>query len=68
MFVKYRYVYIFSYNLFLKEISRNFTIIYYVYNTKIFLSYLAQLIEHPIIIHFHVLKKDLYQKENLFMS
>ena len=56
-------VYIFSYILFLKEISRNFTIIYYVYNTKIFLSYRAQLIEHPIIIHFHVLKKDLYQIE-----
>ena len=56
-------VYIFSYNLFLKEISRNFTIIYYVYNTKIFLSYRAQLIEHPIIIHFHVLEKDLYQIE-----
>ena len=56
-------VYIFSYILFLKEISRNFTIIYYVYNTKIFLSYRAQLIDHPIIIHFHVLKKDLYQIE-----
>ena len=56
-------VYIFSYVLFLKEISRNFTIIYYVYNTKIFLSYRAQLIEHPIIIHFHVLEKDLYQIE-----
>ena len=40
-----------------------FTIIYYVYNTKIFLSYRAQLIDHPIIIHFHVLKKDLYQIE-----